>query len=59
MIEMKEVYKSYPNGVKAINGLSVMIHPGEFVYVVGSSGAGKSTFIKMIYREENRQKGKY
>lgn len=29
MIEMKEVYKSYPNGVKAINGLSVMIHPGN------------------------------
>ncbi|WP_270352926.1 cell division ATP-binding protein FtsE [Bacillus velezensis] len=57
MIEMKEVYKSYPNGVKAINGLSVMIHPGEFVYVVGSSGAGKSTFIKMIYREEKPTKG--
>ncbi len=46
MIEMKEVYKSYPNGVKAINGLSVMIHPGEFVYVVGPSGAGKSTLLK-------------
>ncbi|MGG3103450.1 cell division ATP-binding protein FtsE [Bacillus velezensis] len=57
MIEMKEVYKSYPNGVKAINGLSVMIHPGEFVYVVGPSGAGKSTFIKMIYREEKPTKG--
>ena len=57
MIEMKEVYKSYPNGVKAINGLSVMIQPGEFVYVVGPSGAGKSTFIKMIYREEKPTKG--
>ena len=57
MIEMKEVYRSYPNGVKAINGLSVMIHPGEFVYVVGPSGAGKSTFIKMIYREEKPTKG--
>lgn len=57
MIEMKEVYKSYPNGVKAINGLSVMIHPGEFVYVVLTSGAGKSTFIKMIYREEKPTKG--
>ncbi|MCC9022350.1 cell division ATP-binding protein FtsE [Bacillus nakamurai] len=57
MIEMKEVYKSYPNGVKAINGLSIKIHPGEFVYVVGPSGAGKSTFIKMIYREEKPTKG--
>lgn len=57
MIEMKEVYKSYPNGVKAINGVSIKIHPGEFVYVVGPSGAGKSTFIKMIYREEKPTKG--
>nr|MDF9460535.1 cell division ATP-binding protein FtsE [Bacillus pumilus] len=58
MIEMKEVYKIYPNGVKAINGINVSIHPGEFVYVVGPSGAGKSTFIKMMYREEKPTKGK-
>ncbi|MFS0655219.1 cell division ATP-binding protein FtsE [Bacillus sp. 179-C3.3 HS] len=58
MIEMKEVYKVYPNGVKAINGINVSIHPGEFVYVVGPSGAGKSTFIKMMYREEKPTKGK-
>ncbi|EDW22673.1 cell division ATP-binding protein FtsE [Bacillus sp. FSL K6-4563] len=58
MIEMKEVYKIYSNGVKAINGINVSIHPGEFVYVVGPSGAGKSTFIKMMYREEKPTKGK-
>jgi len=57
MIQMKEVYKIYPNGVKAINGINVSIHPGEFVYVVGPSGAGKSTFIKMMYREEKPTKG--
>lgn len=58
MIEMKDVYKTYSNGVSAIAGLSVTIHPGEFVYIVGPSGAGKSTFIKMIYRQEKPTKGK-
>lgn len=57
MIEMKNVYKKYPNGITAINGLDVTIDQGEFVYVVGPSGAGKSTFIKMIYREELPTKG--
>ena len=58
MIEMSEVYKTYPNGVLAINGIDVKINQGEFVYVVGTSGAGKSTFIKMMYREEKPSSGK-
>lgn len=57
MIQMKEVYKKYPNGVTAANGIDVEIQQGEFVYVVGPSGAGKSTFIKMMYREEKPTKG--
>lgn len=57
MIEMKDVYKTYSNGVSAVAGISVTIHPGEFVYIVGPSGAGKSTFIKMIYRQEKPSKG--
>jgi cell division transport system ATP-binding protein len=57
VIEMKDVWKSYPNNVKAINGISVSINKGEFIYVVGPSGAGKSTFIKMMYREEKPTKG--
>ena len=57
MIEMKNVYKKYPNGIVALNGLNVEIKQGEFVYVVGPSGAGKSTFIKMIYREERPSSG--
>ena len=57
MIEMKEVYKKFPNGVVALNGISVHIKQGEFVYVVGPSGAVKSTFVKMIYREERPTKG--
>jgi cell division transport system ATP-binding protein len=57
MIELKDVYKTYPNGVLAVNGINVKIRQGEFVYVVGPSGAGKSTFIKMMYREERPSKG--
>lgn len=58
MIEMIDVSKIYPSGVKAITGLNVKIKPGEFVYIVGPSGAGKSTFIKMMYGEEKPSTGK-
>ena len=57
MIEVKNVYKKYPNGVHAINGININIDFGEFVYVVGLSGSGKSTFIKMLYREEKPTSG--
>lgn len=52
MILMKDVYKTYANGVTALSGVNVKIDQGEFVYVVGPSGAGKSTFVKLIFREE-------
>ena len=57
MILMKDVYKTYANGVTALNGISVDIKQGEFVYIVGPSGAGKSTFIKLIYREVKPSQG--
>ncbi|MYL49160.1 cell division ATP-binding protein FtsE [Halobacillus litoralis] len=57
MINMQGVYKTYPNGVTALNGLDIRIDQGEFVYVVGPSGAGKSTFTKLIYREEKPTTG--
>ncbi|KMM36972.1 cell division ATP-binding protein FtsE [Guptibacillus hwajinpoensis] len=52
MIEMKDVWKTYNNGIKAINGIDIKIGKSEFVYIVGPSGAGKSTFMRMMYREE-------
>lgn len=58
MIEMYDVWKKYSNGVFALNGLNIKINKGDFVYLVGASGAGKSTFIKLIYREEKPTKGK-
>ncbi|HLR64680.1 MAG TPA: cell division ATP-binding protein FtsE [Pseudogracilibacillus sp.] len=57
MITMKDVYKTYPNGVTALNGIDVQIDQGEFVYIVGPSGAGKSTFIRLMYLEEQATSG--
>lgn len=57
MIEMHDVWKTYPDGTSAIRGINLTVHANEFVYVVGPSGAGKSTFMKMIYREEKPTKG--
>jgi len=57
MIRMKNVYKTYPNGVGAIVDLNLTIERGEFVFIIGGSGSGKSTLIKMLYREEKPSSG--
>lgn len=57
MIEMQDVWKTYPDGSQALKGITVKVNRNEFLYVVGPSGAGKSTFMKLIYREERPTKG--
>ena len=52
MIRMKNVSKIYENGAVALDHVNIEIAKGEFVFVVGVSGAGKSTIIKMLFREE-------
>lgn len=52
MIEFKGVHKTYDSGIKALKDVNIQIDKGEFVFIVGSSGAGKSTFLKLIMREE-------
>lgn len=57
VIEMHDVWKTYPDGSPALKGINVKVDRNEFLYVVGPSGAGKSTFMKLIYREERPTKG--
>ena len=52
MIEFKGVYKTYATGIEALKDVNIHIDKGEFVFIVGASGAGKSTFLKLIMREE-------
>ena len=57
LINIKNVNKRYKNGVTAIYDLNVKIKKGDFIFVIGGSGSGKSTFIKMLYREEKPTSG--
>lgn len=52
LIRVKDVSKTYKTGVTAIYDLNLSITKGQFVFIIGSTGCGKSTLIKMLYREE-------
>ena len=57
MIEFQNVSKIYSNGTQALNGVNLHVDDGEFIFIVGSSGAGKSTFLKLITCEERPSEG--
>ena len=57
LIRMSHVKKTYKNGVTAIYDLNLKIKKGDFVFIIGSTGCGKSTLIKMLYREEKPNSG--
>ena len=56
-IELRNVYKVYKNGVTAVTNVNLEIKKGDFVFVIGQTASGKSTLIKMLYREEKPTKG--
>ena len=58
LIRMRNVNKTYKTGVTAIYDLNLDIKKGEFVFIIGSTGCGKITLIKMLYLEEKADSGK-
>lgn len=57
MIKFEHVSKTYPNGVKGLQDINLEIQDGEFIGIIGMSGAGKSTFIRTINRLNNITEG--
>ena len=56
-ISIKNCYKVYKNGVTALADANLSIEAGEFVFIIGHTASGKSTLLKLLYREEKPNKG--
>lgn len=52
MLSLVKVSKQYPNGVSALHDINISVDPGEFVYIIGPTGSGKSTLIKLLDGEQ-------
>ncbi|HEU4648084.1 MAG TPA: cell division ATP-binding protein FtsE [Gemmatimonadales bacterium] len=57
MIRFQHVFKSYPNGALALKDVSFHVAKGEFVFLTGHSGAGKSTIMKLLFAEQRPSQG--
>ena len=52
MLVLENVSKQYKNGVNALYDINLAVEPGEFVYIIGPTGSGKSTMIKLLNGEQ-------
>ncbi len=57
IIDFKNVSKKFPDGTSALDGISFSVEPGEFIFLIGSSGAGKTTIMNHIVKEEDPTEG--
>lgn len=58
MIDLYEVYKTYPTDIKVLRGINMSVEAGEFVSIVGRSGIGKTTLVRALIGQEKIDKGK-
>ena len=57
VVELIGVAKNYPNGATALRGVDLTVQAGEFVYLIGPTGSGKSSLLRLLYREERPTRG--
>jgi len=58
VISFQQVWKTYPNGTDALRGICLTVANGDFLFLVGASGAGKSSLIRLLIREEKVTRGR-